>query len=253
MLEIIILSAIQGITEFLPISSSSHLILISKYFSFTNSSITLDLSLHLGSLLAIITCFKKDIYNFTKNKKVFLKILISSIPTIIVGYFLVYFSLIDYLRNYELIGWVTIFFGVLLYFGYLKKSTRSIKNDYNLKTAIYIGLFQILSLIPGVSRSGITITGARFFNFNRIDSIKISFLMSIPTLGAVSVFNLKNIITQDNLEFSILNLISITLSFFFSYLTIKFLLNFLKKFNFTYFALYRILLGILILYNYYSL
>ena len=247
MLEIIILSAIQGITEFLPISSSSHLILISKYFSFTNSSITLDLSLHLGSLLAIITCFKKDIYNFTKNKKVFLKILISSIPTIIVGYFLVYFSLIDYLRNYELIGWVTIFFGVLLYFGDLKKSTRSIKNDYNLKTAIYIGLFQILSLIPGVSRSGITITGARFFNFNRVDSVRISFLLSIPTLSATSFYGMQKLILEKNFYASSLNLLGVFLSFLFSYLTIKFFIKFLQKFSLTSFALYRVVLGLIIL------
>jgi len=253
MLEVIILSAIQGISEFIPVSSSAHLILISKYLSFENSNLTLDMSLHLGSFLAIITYFRKDIFNFIKNKNVFIKILISSIPTMIVGYLLVYFSLIDYLRNYKIIGWTTIIFGVLLYFSDQKKITKSIKIDYNLKTALYIGFFQILSLIPGVSRSGITITGARIFNFNRLDAVKISFLMSIPTLGAVSIFNLKNLVSENNLELSILNLISVFFSFIFSYLTINFFLNFLKKFSFTYFVIYRIFLGILILYYSYSL
>ena len=253
MLEVIILSAIQGISEFIPVSSSAHLILISKYLSFENSNLTLDMSLHLGSFLAIITYFRKDIFNFMKNKNVFIKILISSIPTMIVGYLLVYFSLIDYLRNYKIIGWTTIIFGVLLYFSDQKKITKSIKIDYNLKTALYIGFFQILSLIPGVSRSGITITGARIFNFNRLDAVKISFLMSIPTLGAVSIFNLKNLVSENNLELSILNLISVVFSFIFSYLTINFFLNFLKKFSFTYFVIYRIFLGILILYYSYSL
>lgn len=253
MLEVIILSAIQGISEFIPVSSSAHLILISKYLSFENSNLTLDMSLHLGSFLAIITYFRKDIFNFIKNKNVFIKILISSIPTMIVGYLLVYFSLIDYLRNYKIIGWTTIIFGVLLYFSDQKKITKSIKIDYNLKTALYIGFFQILSLIPGVSRSGITITGARIFNFNRLDAVKISFLMSIPTLGAVSIFNLKNLVSENNLELSILNLISVVFSFIFSYLTINFFLNFLKKFSFTYFVIYRIFLGILILYYSYSL
>ena len=89
MFEVIILSIIQGITEFLPVSSSAHLILISKYFNFTNANLTLDVSLHLGSLLAIITYFKKDIFNFIKNKNIFLKILISSFPTLIVGFILV--------------------------------------------------------------------------------------------------------------------------------------------------------------------
>ena len=253
MLEVIILSAIQGISEFIPVSSSAHLILISKYLSFENSNLTLDMSLHLGSFLAIITYFRKDIFNFIKNKNVFIKILISSIPTMIVGYLLIYFSLIDYLRNYKIIGWTTIIFGVLLYFSDQKKITKSIKIDYNLKTALYIGFFQILSLIPGVSRSGITITGARIFNFNRLDAVKISFLMSIPTLGAVSIFNLKNLVSENNLELSILNLISVFFSFIFSYLTINFFLNFLKKFSFTYFVIYRIFLGILILYYSYSL
>ena len=88
MFELIILSATQGITEFLPVSSSAHLILISKFLNFNNSSITLDMSLHLGSLLAIITCLRKDIFTFVKNKEMLLKLLISSVPTLIVGYLL---------------------------------------------------------------------------------------------------------------------------------------------------------------------
>ena len=247
MFEVIILSAIQGITEFLPISSSAHLILFSEYLNFKNSGLTLDVSLHLGSLLAIISYFRKDIYNFVLNKNLFLKILVSSIPTLIFGYLLVYFSLIDYFRNYILIGWTTIIFGVVLYFSDLKKKTKSIKNNYNLKTALYIGVFQILSLIPGVSRSGITISAARILNFNRVDSVKISFLMSIPILTAVSIFNLNNIIEKDNLEISILSLLGVIFSFFFSYLTIKFFLSFLKKFSLLYFVIYRIILGSILL------
>ena len=247
MLEVIILSAIQGITEFLPISSSAHLVLVSQYFNFNNSSLTLDISLHLGSLLAIITYFRKDIYNFIRNKNLFLKILISSIPTMIVGYLLVYYSLIEYLRDYKLIEWTTIIFGILLYFSDFNQNTKLIKKDYNLKTAIYIGFFQILSLVPGVSRSGITITGARMFNFSRVESVKISFLMSVPILVAVSLFNIQSLILEDNLKFSTLNLISIFLSFFFSYLTIKLFLNFLKQSSLTYFVIYRIILGFIIL------
>ena len=134
--EIIILSVVQGITEFLPISSSAHLILISKYFNFNSSSLTLDISLHLGSLLAIVVYFRKDIFDFIKNKNIFLKVLISSIPTMIVGYFLIYYSLIDYLRDPILIGWTTIIFGILLYFSDKKQIKNSIKNDYSFKAAI---------------------------------------------------------------------------------------------------------------------
>ena len=248
MLEVIILSTIQGITEFLPISSSAHLILVSKYFNFNIGNLTLNVSLHLGSLLAIITYFRKDIFYFTKNRNMLLKILISSIPTIIVGFILVKYSLVDFLRNYKLIGWTTLIFAILLYVSDLKQAKKTIQNNYNYKTAIYIGLFQVLSLIPGVSRSGITISGARIFSFNRIDSAKMSFLMSIPILGVVSIYNLKNILIENDLTFSVLNLYGVIFSFILSYLTIKFFLNFLKKFSLVYFVIYRIFLGTIILY-----
>ena len=102
--EILILSIIQGVTEFLPVSSSAHLIFFSKYFNFTNSNITLDISFHIGSLLAIIFYFKKDLLDFVNNKILFFKILISSIPVIVFGILLIKFHLMDYLRNYKIIG-----------------------------------------------------------------------------------------------------------------------------------------------------
>jgi len=253
MLELIILSGIQGLTEFLPVSSSAHLIIVSKYLNFNNANLTLDVSLHFGSLLAIITYFRKDIFSFVKNKNLFLKILISSIPTMIIGFFLVKYALVDLLRNYKLIGWTTIIFGILLYFADLKKTKKKIQNDYGYKLAIYIGFFQVLSLISGVSRSGVTITAARMFSFSRVESAKISFLMSIPTLGAVSAFNLKNLLIENNLIFSVLNLYGVIFSFIFSYVTIKFFLIFIKKFSLTYFVAYRIFLGIIILYYSYSI
>ena len=114
MLEVIILSAVQGITEFLPVSSSAHLILISKYFNFSNENITLDVSLHFGSLLAIIIYFKKEILDFINNKELFLKILLSFLPIGIFGFFLIKFDLLDHLRNFKVIGWSTVIFGIFL-------------------------------------------------------------------------------------------------------------------------------------------
>ena len=105
MLEIFILSIIQGITEFLPISSSSHLILVSSYLSFSNQSLPIDISLHIGSFFAVIFYFRNDIYNFFKNKKLFLKIILSSIPVMLIGFLLFKFNLIDQLRNIKTIGW----------------------------------------------------------------------------------------------------------------------------------------------------
>ena len=247
MFEIFILSIIQGVTEFLPISSSSHLIIVSDFKDFKNQNLQLDICLHIGSFLAVLTFFHKDIINFAKNKNLFFKIFLSSIPIIIVGYLLVEFELIDKLRNIELIGWTTIIFGILLFVSDKSKINRKIDKNFTVKSAIFIGFFQILSLIPGVSRSGISITAARMLNFSRFDSAKISFLLSIPTLAAVSFFGFRNLIITDNLIFSKINI----LSFIFSYITIKYFLKYIKKFSLDVFVIYRIILGIgLLLYAY---
>lgn len=247
MLEILILSIIQGVTEFLPISSSSHLIIISEYLKFNEQNLSIDVSVHIGSFIAVITYFYKDIINFIYNKELFFKILVSSLPVIIFGIILIETNLIDALRNIKIIGMMTLIFGILLFISDKFKLNKNINNDFTFKTAIIIGLCQILSLIPGVSRSGITITAARLLNFKRFDAAKISFLLSIPTLGAVSVFGVKNIIFSGDLNFSTLNLFSITFSFIFSLITIKYFLNYINKFNLNVFVYYRIFLGIVLM------
>lgn len=252
MLEIIFLSIIQGITEFLPISSSSHLILFSKYIEFNNENLTIDISLHLGSLIAVVFFFKKEIFNFLQNKTLFLKILIGSLPTMIFGFFLVKLNFIDQLRNIYVIGLTTVIFGILLYFSDKSKTLKNINSDLSLKSSIYIGLFQVISLIPGVSRSGITLTAARYLNFDRISSAKISFLFSIPTLGAVSIYGIFRIIELKNINLTIQNFWAIVLSFVISFITLKFFLKFLKRFNLTIFAIYRIFLGIIIIFYVYN-
>ena len=206
MIEIFLLSLVQGITEFLPISSSSHLIILSKYSNFEVQSLGIDISLHIGSFLAVITYFHKDIINFFQNKKLFLKILTASMPVMVFGFILVETNFIERLRNIEVVGWTTLVFGILLYISDRFKLERNISTNFNLRSAIFIGFFQILSLVPGVSRSGISITAARFLNFKRFDAAKISFLLSIPTLGAVSIFGLKSLFTNEDANISLFNL-----------------------------------------------
>ena len=247
MIEIFILSLIQGITEFIPISSSSHLILISKYLNFDSQSLSIDVSLHIGSFVAVLFYFYKDILSFIKNKIIFLKILISSIPVMLVGLYLVETGVIEKIRNIKIIAFTTLIFGVLLYISDRFKLEKNIKNNFTYKSAILIGCFQILSLIPGVSRSGIAITAARLLNFKRIDAGKISFLISIPILGAVSIFGIKTLFSSDDLSFTYLNLFSIIISFFFSLITIKYFLNYINKFNLNVFVYYRIFLGIVLI------
>ena len=248
MIEVFILSIIQGITEFLPISSSSHLIIVSNYINFESQGLSIDVSLHIGSFFAVIFYFKKDIFNLVKNKDLFFKILISSLPVMLAGFFLIQFDLIDQLRNIKVIGWTTLIFGVLLFISDKFKLNKSIDDNFNYKSALFIGVLQILSLIPGVSRSGITISAARVLKFNRFDSAKISFLISIPTLAAVSLFGLNNLIVSENINFSTLSIVSILLSFIFSFMTIKYFLKYLKTFSLFIFVLYRVILGLIILF-----
>ena len=251
MIEIFLLSLIQGITEFLPISSSSHLIIFSEYIDFNSQSLALDVSLHIGSFFAVITYFHKDIFNFIRKKNLFIKILISSIPVMLVGFFLVETNLIEKIRNIELIAWTTIIFGLLLFVSDKYKLEKNINSNFNYKTAIFIGLFQILSLIPGVSRSGITITAARLLKFKRFEAAKISFLLSIPTLGAVTIFGIKNVIASGDMIFSLLNIVAISLSYIFSLITIKYFLKYIQKFSLNIFVIYRIILGlVLLIYTY---
>ena len=248
MIEIFILSLVQGITEFLPISSSSHLVLLSNYFNFENQGLSIDVSLHIGSFIAVLSYFYKDIINFLNNKKLFFKILISSIPVMVVGFFLVQTNLIEKIRNIEIIGWTTFVFGILLYVSDKFKLNKNIENNFNFNSAAFVGLFQVLSLVPGVSRSGITITAARLLNFKRYDSLKISFLLSIPTLAAVSIFGLKNLISNENIDLTMFNIVSIILSFIFSFITIKFFLKYVRTFNLNIFVIYRLILGLLLIF-----
>ena len=247
MIEVLILSLIQGVTEFLPISSSSHLILFSKLTNFQNQSLSLDVSLHIGSFLAVITFFYNDLIKFLKNKDLFIKILISSLPVMILGFLLVQTDLISELRNIKVIGWMTLLFGVLLYISDKFNMHKNIEGDFTYKSALMIGFFQMISLVPGVSRSGITITAARLLKFNRYDAAKISFLLSIPTLAVVSIFGIKNIVSAENMNISFLNLFSILLSFVFSLITIKYFLQYIKSFSLDIFVIYRVILGIVIL------
>ena len=250
-IEIVILSLIQGISEFLPISSSAHLVVVSTLYEFKSSSLLIDVSLHFGSLLAIIFFFRKELINLRNNLKLLSLMFFGSVPLIIVGYILYKTELIYALRDIRIIAWSTLIFGIILYFADKCRFDKKISSNLNLKTILYIGLFQILALIPGVSRAGITITAARFFKFNRFDSSKISFLLAIPALTGASVLGLKDIINQ-SFEFSYLVFIAITLSFLSSYFTVKFFLEYINKFSLNIFVIYRIVVAVIlfiIIYN----
>ena len=244
-IEILILSAVQGISEFLPISSSAHLILVSNLYDLQTSSLLIDISLHLGSLLAIVFFFRKSLFDLKNNKKLINLILIGSLPLIIFGYILHSTELIYFLRNIKVIAWTTLLFGIILFFADRNKTKNNISSDLNIKSIIFIGLFQILALIPGVSRAGVTMTAARFLKFNRVDSGKISFLLSIPALAGASFLGLKDMFNE-KIEINLLIVSATILSFIFSYSTVKFFLSYLNKFSLTFFVIYRVIVALIL-------
>ena len=191
--------------------------------------------------------FRNDLFNFIKNKSFLIKILIGTIPIIPVGYILYQTGLIDQLRNIEVIGWMSLIFAILLYVSDKSKVTKKIDKEFTNKSAIFIGIFQVLALIPGVSRSGITITSGRMLGFNRFESVKISYFLSIPTLAAASIVGIYNIYKEGSAELNFLAIIAVIFSFIFSYLTIALFFNFVKKFNLNIFIIYRIILSLFIL------
>ena len=146
-IEVLILSAIQGISEFLPISSSAHLILVSSLYEFKSSSLLIDISLHLGSLFAIIYFFRKELLDIKNNQRLLSLIIFGSIPLIIVGYILYTTGIIYNLRNIKVIAWTTLIFGIILYIADQSRFDKKISSNLNFKTIFIIGLFQIFSLL----------------------------------------------------------------------------------------------------------
>jgi len=248
MVEIFLLSIIQGITEFIPVSSSAHLILFSNLFNFNSENLIIDVSLHFGSFAAIVFYFRKEILDFIENKNLFFLIILSSLPTLFFGFLLIKLDLISNLRSIKIIGWTTLLFGIILYLSDLRATKNKISSDFNLKCAIIIGLLQILALIPGVSRSGITISTARFLQFERSEAAKISFWLSIPTLGAIGFYNIQNLIKTNNLTMAIENNFAMLASFIFSLLTIKYFIKYLQNFSMLIFVIYRLILGIILIF-----
>ncbi len=245
-INVIILSFIQGVTEFLPISSSSHLVLLSELSKFPDQGLGFDIALHAGSLLAILIYFKdeiKKIFVMTDDGRNYLKLMIfASIPLPIIGViFIDYVSL--YMRNVQPIAIMTIIFALALYFvdKNRKESKKIINCSYSLM--FFIGLMQALAIMPGVSRSGVVITAALLVGFTREDSIRISFLLSIPAIFMASTYQTVELLSTNEVIIVKDYILGFLLSFFFSYLTVKLFISTINKVTFSPYIIYRIILG----------
>ena len=249
-LNIIILSFIQGVTEFLPISSSSHLILLSELSDYPDQGLGFDIALHTGSLIAVLIYFKRELKKIlflTHDGQQYLKLMfIASIPLPIIGIiFIDYISL--YLRNMQSIAVMTILFALILYFVDKNRKERENILNVSLTTIIFIGLMQTLAIIPGVSRAGIVITAALIVGFNRNDSIKISFLLSIPAILMASIYQMTQLLDTNDIILLREYLLGFMFSFIFSYLTIRLFISTINRITFSPYIIYRIILGTFLL------
>ena len=250
-LQLILLSLVQGLTEFLPVSSSAHLVLLSEFLGEEDQGIIFDVGVHFGTLLAALVYFRSDlkkmIINLGSHKllseenNLTTNLVIGVIPILLAGFLLRDFVNL-HLRNSEVIAYATIIFGILLYIAQLRKGKENL-DSVNYKQALIIGLFQCLALIPGTSRSGITITAGLFLGLSATAASRFSFLLAIPTIGAIALAELIRVsfidITDNGTELSI----ALIISFLVAYISIDMFLKLIDRIGFTPFVIYRLLLG----------
>ena len=257
LLNVIFLSLIQGITEFLPVSSSAHLILFPTFSGNKDQGLLIDISVHLGSLIAVITFFWTDVRTITAsaiklfsgnlndpNRNLAVYLVVATIPAMVLGATLKYTGLYDYIRESTLIiGIAMVGFGILLWFSDKKEQVNVKISDWTIRHALILGFWQMLALIPGTSRSGITITGARFLNYDRSSAIKISMLMSIPIIIAAATLEFYSL-GFENISINWLEIVlAIIISALAAFGALSLMMRLLTTINFTPYVLYRILLG----------
>ena len=250
----IIIGIVQGLTEFLPVSSSGHLIVLPTLLGWPLQGLAMDIGLHLGTLLAVCVYFSSDLWKMIVGfchggsaRKQFLLMFVATIPIIFVGFLVS--NYVENVRHSYIICITLMGFGFLLW--WLDKISQSNKTLLTLsyKEAFCIGLAQCLSLVPGTSRSGITMTAARFFHLNRSDAAKFSMLLSIPVIAAAGAWLLFKLFIKQ--QFDVLNaqfFESVFYSFIGGLIVIRFLMQFVKKHSFFVFMIYRFVLGIFLIF-----
>ena len=257
-IQAILLAIIQGLTEFLPISSSAHLILLSELAGWKDQGLVFDVALHFGTLLAVIFYFRREInemldFSHFKTMNTLIKsplgvITIATIPIVIIGGLFNQFIEAN-LRTPEVIAIATIIFGVLLYLSDLKGKQAGSDLKVTLGLGFLIGLAQVFALIPGTSRSGITITAALLLGFSRTEAARFSFLLAIPAIIAANILGVFEVIQAEHLVFNYVDLfLGVSISFLVAYLTIGWFLSLIERIGMLPFVVYRVILGTFLLF-----
>ncbi len=257
-LQIIILALVQGVTEFLPISSSGHLRLIPFITGWSDQGLMMDIAVHVGSLGAVVVYFRKDVWRVItgsvglalfrpdQNTTLALRVMVACVPTVLAGA-LIFRIGGDALRTPEIVAWTTIVFGLLLFgadrFGAMTRGFEDLK----LPAALLIGLAQVLALIPGVSRSGVTMTAARALGYDRSTAARFSMLISIPVILGAGVLKGAELLAIGDTRLTIDVIVAVVLAFFSALTAVALMMKWLQSASFTPFVIYRIVLGIVLL------
>lgn len=263
--HLILVAIIQGITEFLPISSSGHLILLPSLTGLDDQGLVIDVAVHVGTLGAVVLYFWSDVKQAiagvprvlsgqidTPQARLALGLIVATIPVVIAGLFLHLTGLAAATRSVAVIGWTMLLFGLLLYWMDQKGPQSKKTDDWSLRDAAIMGLWQVLALIPGTSRSGITITGARQLGYTREDGARIAMLMSIPTILASGTLLGLEVISSADAQVAKDGAIAAVFAFLSALLALSLMMRLLRSVSFTPYVIYRTILGIILLVIAYS-
>lgn len=263
--HLILVAAIQGLTEFLPISSSGHLVLLPALTGQPDQGLAIDVAVHVGSLFAVVLYFWSDVKTAaggtlrllqgkvdTQGAFLALCLGIATVPVIIAGLVIKMIGLDEMMRSVAVIGWTMLGFGIVLYWADKTGTSERTASGWTLKDAFIMGLAQILSLIPGTSRSGITITAARRLGYDREGAAKLSMLMSIPTIIASGSLLGADVIGEANWQMAKDGALAAVFSFISALLALAIMMRLLKSVSFTPYVIYRLTLGVILLIYAYS-
>lgn len=258
--HLFIIALIQGITEFLPVSSSGHLILLPSLAGIQDQGQVIDVAAHVGTLLAVILYFWADVQLAivgtgrllrgkvdTKGAFLALCLLIATVPVVIVGLILSITGWADMMRSITVIGWSMLIFGIVLYWADQKGGTTRKADGWTMKHALIMGLWQAVALIPGTSRSGITITAGRLLGYDRSDAAKLAMLMSIPTIAASGILLGLDVARTADMAAARDGAIVAGLSFVSALFALTLMMRLLQSVSFTPYVIYRMILGIVLL------
>lgn len=257
--HILVLAIVQGVTEFLPISSSGHLVVTSQFLCWPDQGLEIDVAVHVGSLFAVMLYFWRDVGSMavgigrlltmrtSPQAQLVAKVAIASTPVIVVGLVAAPY-VAEAFRNVELIAWTTLGFGILLWVSDKAGMTVRRIEHLGLPQVLVIGLAQVLALVPGTSRSGITMTAARFLGMERVEAARFSMLLSIPTILGAGLLTGFALYDSEDLQLRADALLAAGLSFVTALVSIAFLMRWLRRSGFGPFVAYRILLAAFLLY-----